>query len=123
SSLWYVPINYATKSDPDFSSANWQPKIWLDKSTVATTATIENANTDWVVLNADARSMCSKYKFYFSTCLMMPCIQFFLCKILISDYYRVLYDNHFFPMILDQLEESHTVISLASRSQMIDDYF
>jgi hypothetical protein len=39
------------------------------------------------------------------------------------DYYRVLYDDHFFALVKAQLEEDHTVFSLSTRSQMIDDYF
>jgi 7-cyano-7-deazaguanine synthase in queuosine biosynthesis len=40
-----------------------------------------------------------------------------------SDYYRVIYDTHFFRLIESQLQENHIVISPSSRSQMIDDYF
>ncbi|OXA63021.1 Aminopeptidase N [Folsomia candida] len=92
--LWFVPISYATKSNPDFSDTNWKPKFWLDNSTASATHLIFGAGTDWIVLNPDARS-----------------------------YYRVLYDAHFFQLINVQLLSDHSVVSLASRSQLIDDYF
>ncbi len=52
--LWYVPIAFASKSNPDFTSV--RPKLWLDKWTLATTKIVEESTDEWIILNPDARS-------------------------------------------------------------------
>lgn len=119
SELWYVPISYASKARPDFSSpANMQPKFWVDKYTLATTKIIEDSTTEWIVVNPDARST------FDDNINQQDIINYVhFCVLLCIGFFRVVYDAHFLSLILDQLTEDHTVISVSSRSQIIDDYF
>ncbi|XP_044586467.1 aminopeptidase N-like [Cotesia glomerata] len=51
---WTIPINYATKSNPDFSSA--LPTLWMNKN--ETTITLPSIDKDdWIILNIQQRSM------------------------------------------------------------------
>lgn len=44
--VWYVPINYASQSNPDFG--NTRKVEWLREGT---TRIIENASKDWIIFN------------------------------------------------------------------------
>lgn len=49
---WTIPINYATKSNPDFSSA--LPTLWMNKN--ETTVTLPAIDKDdWIILNVQQR--------------------------------------------------------------------
>ncbi|KAK0077293.1 hypothetical protein PV325_004171 [Microctonus aethiopoides] len=49
---WKIPLNYATKSNPDFSST--LPTMWFDKN--KDNVTISNVNKDdWIILNIQQR--------------------------------------------------------------------
>ncbi|KAK0167903.1 hypothetical protein PV327_001758 [Microctonus hyperodae] len=49
---WKIPLNYATKSNPDFSST--LPTMWFDKD--KDNVTIPNVNKDdWIILNIQQR--------------------------------------------------------------------
>ncbi|CAD6242385.1 GSCOCG00009475001-RA-CDS [Cotesia congregata] len=51
---WTIPINYATKSNPDFSST--LPTLWMNKN--ETTITLPSINKDdWIILNIQQRAM------------------------------------------------------------------
>lgn len=63
--LWYVPIAYASKQNPDFTSTTGvKPKFWLDKDTLATSKVLEASTNEWIILNPDARSNYTIKGFY-----------------------------------------------------------
>ncbi len=54
---WYIPVSYATKSNPDFSESSWKPKLWMNKNDIVITTNIGGVGAgDWVMLNPDTRS-------------------------------------------------------------------
>lgn len=91
--LWYVPISYVTASNPDFGPDNLRPKDWIDKYTLTRGLVVPNTD-QWIIINPDAKG-----------------------------FFRVLYDEPLTQLIEGQLQTNHRVVSIASRSQIIDDYF
>ena len=115
-SLWWIPINWATKSQPEFSQTT--PKVWLNPQRNHTTIFLdeenyclncfeindisqnitqsENKNTemDWIIIN----------------------IQY-------TGFYRVNYDLQNWQAIAAQLKENHEVIHKFNRAQAINDAF
>lgn len=55
------------------------------------------------------REICSKNNYYY---LVFP-----------VDYYRVLYDDSLHQLVKNLLDSSNGIVSLSSKSQLLDDYF
>jgi len=66
----------------------------LDKTSTFETMSLSTGNSDWVIANVDATA-----------------------------YYRVIYDDHLTRALKTQLDSNPSVISPATRSQIIDDHF
>jgi aminopeptidase N len=94
SSLWWVPINYVVKSNPDFS--NTKPDLWIpaQKSMTLQSGSAPKAwtDSDWVVVNIQE-----------------------------SSYYRVNYDNNLWNLLIEQLNVDFNKIHLLNRAQLVDD--
>jgi aminopeptidase N len=120
--LFHVPISFATASDPAFDGLNLEPKFWIDSKTVLKSQTVEDTN-QWMVYNVDARGIIGtenvqcNIAFEDSVCMYLQYL--YVSK----GYYRVLYDDHFEGLLKEQLQTGHDVISIPSRSQILDDYF
>lgn len=95
SNLWWVPINYATASNPHFTET--KPDFWMEGeksfSLTNTTAPKSWKNTDWIVVNIQE-----------------------------SGYYRVNYDSNLWNLLIKQLNNTdYNQIHLLNRAQLIDD--
>ncbi|KAL7021704.1 hypothetical protein ACKWTF_011988 [Chironomus riparius] len=96
SNIWSIPINYATASNPDFSSTLamefWgaQRTYTLQPSSITKTW----SQGDWIILNIQQ-----------------------------AYYYRVNYDLGLWNLIIEQLNLDYNVIHVRNRAQLIDDAF
>jgi aminopeptidase N len=94
SSLWWVPINYVVKSNPDFT--NTRPDLWMPgQKTVMIESNAQKPWTasDWVIVNIQE-----------------------------SSYYRVNYDNNLWNLLIAQLKgDDFSQIHLLNRAQLVDD--
>lgn len=94
-SLWWIPYNFATANSPDFE--NTRAEGWLPPtrtSTIAQTSAKTWSSADWIVFNKQE-----------------------------TGYYRVLYDDANYDLIVNQLNSNFSKIHLTSRAQLIDDTF
>jgi aminopeptidase N len=95
-SLWWVPINYAVKSNPNFTET--KPDLWMQgQKTVTlnsgTTAPKPWTDSDWVIVNIQE-----------------------------SSYYRVNYDNALWNLLIQDLNsDKFETIHLLNRAQLVDD--
>ncbi|KAK3895772.1 hypothetical protein Pcinc_000525 [Petrolisthes cinctipes] len=88
---WWVPITYTTQDNPDFDATHAED--WIkDTEAQITLADSLPASDKWVIFNLQQ-----------------------------TGYYRVNYDENNWGLLVQQLETDHTVIHVASRSQLIDD--
>lgn len=95
SALWWIPYNFATANNPDFD--NTTAEGWMSPirtSTIAQTSTKTWSASDWIVFNKQE-----------------------------TGYYRVMYDDTNYNLIVNQLNSNFSKIHLTSRSQLIDDSF
>lgn len=95
SALWWIPYNFATSNNPDFD--NTTAEGWMPPirtSTIAQTSTKTWSANDWIVFNKQE-----------------------------TGYYRVIYDDTNYNLIVNQLNSNFSKIHLTSRSQLIDDSF
>jgi aminopeptidase N len=93
SSLWWVPINYVVKSNPDFS--NTKPDLWMPGQktiTIQSSAQKPWTANDWIVVNIQE-----------------------------SSYFRVNYDNNLWNLLIAQLKGDFSQIHLLNRAQLVDD--
>lgn len=94
SSLWWVPINYVVKSNPNFGDT--KPDFWLSGQKTLTlqssSAQKPWTNSDWIIVNIQE-----------------------------SGYYRVNYDDNLWNLLIEQLKEDSTKIHLLNRAQLVDD--
>lgn len=93
--LWWIPYNFATSNNPDF--LNTRAEGWIPATreyTVSQTSTKTWSNEDWIVWNKQE-----------------------------TGYYRVLYDDRNYNLIVNQLNTDFSKIHLTSRAQLIDDSF
>ena len=89
--MWWIPINYASASDPDF--ANTLPSTWMSK--IAKTIIISNitaSDDEWIIINKD-----------------------------LGGFYRVNYDANNWGLIRQQLMTDHEVVVPNNRAQVLDD--
>ncbi|XP_059611792.1 uncharacterized protein LOC132258481 [Phlebotomus argentipes] len=93
---YHVPINYATKRNPDFSDTTLQHIMFPDSDLVVPLNGGEEEldELDWVIVNKRA-----------------------------TYYYRVNYDNQNWHLLSLALRENLTIIDTANRAQLIDDAF
>ena len=94
--IWAIPINYATASDPDFSST-----LAIEFWEVNRTYTLQKSSIskmwsqgDWIILNIQQ-----------------------------AYYYRVNYDLELWNLIIKQLNLEYNVVHVRNRAQLIDDAF
>lgn len=95
SSLWWIPYNFATANNPDFE--NTRAEGWMSPtrtSTISQTSTKTWSSSEWIVYNKQE-----------------------------TGYYRVMYDEANYNLIISQLNRDFSKIHLTSRSQLIDDSF
>lgn len=93
--LWWIPYNFATANNADFE--NTRAEGWMPPtrtSTITQTSTKTWSANDWIVFNKQE-----------------------------TGYYRVLYDDTNYNLIVSQLNSNFSKIHLTSRSQLIDDSF
>lgn len=94
-SLWWIPLNYASASNNDFSNTTAQR--WLSNTvrSITISQTNEWTSDDWVIFNKQE-----------------------------TGYFRVLYDAQNYRMITKDLVDGNlSKIHLTSRSQLVDDAF
>ncbi len=95
SSLWWIPYNFATANNADFE--NTRAEGWIAPtrtSTITPTAAKTWSANDWIVFNKQE-----------------------------TGYYRVMYDETNYNLIVNQLNSNYSKIHLTSRAQLIDDSF
>lgn len=94
--MWWIPVNYYTKSSPAFTST--KADFWIEGTAKTSTASPkEFKENDWVVVNTQQ-----------------------------SGSYRVNYDDTLWNAIITQLNlnaTSHNAIHLFNRAQLIDDSY
>lgn len=94
-SLWWIPLNYVTGNNPDFT--NTLPDFWMkpEKTTSIRneTSTKKWFENDWILFNIKQ-----------------------------TGYYRVNYDKNLWALLIEQLnEKDFTEIHALNRAQLIDD--
>ncbi|XP_017073636.1 aminopeptidase N [Drosophila eugracilis] len=89
--LWYVPINYADYSNPDFRNTEATHYL-LNTSELTIYADLDEAN--WLILNKKS-----------------------------TGYYRVLYDNANYQLVIDALLSRPHKIDPRNRAQLINDLY
>jgi aminopeptidase N len=96
SNLWWIPINFAVGSNPDFQST--KPDFWIPGTrsmTIQGSSSPKKFNsTDWIIANIQQTS-----------------------------FYRVNYDEGLWKLIIEQLENDFEAIHVLNRAQLIDDSF
>lgn len=94
--LWSIPINFATASNPDFSST-LASDFWVATRTYSLQESSKSkmyTQGDWIIVNVQQ-----------------------------AYYYRVNYDLGLWNLIINQLNSEYNVIHVRNRAQMIDDAF
>lgn len=93
--LWWIPYNFATANNPDFQNTRAEGWIPATRTTVVSpTGTKTWSSSDWIIFNKQE-----------------------------TGYYRVMYDQQNYNMIVNQLNDDFPKIHLTSRAQLIDDAF
>ncbi|KAJ8733116.1 hypothetical protein PYW08_001414 [Mythimna loreyi] len=90
---WHVPINWVLSTNPDFSDTS--PQNWIPPAFPARSFDIPGlSNASWYIINKQQ-----------------------------TGYYRVNYDTRNWAALATALNNSHEVIHLLNRAQLIDDAF
>ncbi|XP_045494019.1 aminopeptidase N-like [Colias croceus] len=91
--MWHVPVNWVLSTNPDFSDT--RPLAWVMPNSPALAVDIPGlSNVDWFIVNKQQ-----------------------------TGYYRVNYDVDNWVALAKVLQNSHEVIHLLNRAQLIDDAF
>ncbi|CAG4917258.1 unnamed protein product [Colias eurytheme] len=91
--MWHVPVNWVLSTNPDFSDT--RPLAWVLPNSPALAVDIPGlSNVDWFIVNKQQ-----------------------------TGYYRVNYDVDNWVALAKVLQNSHEVIHLLNRAQLIDDAF
>ncbi|XP_038223211.1 aminopeptidase N-like [Zerene cesonia] len=91
--MWHVPVNWVLSTNPDFTDT--KPQAWVLPNSPALAVDIPGlSNADWFIVNKQQ-----------------------------TGYYRVNYDVDNWVALANVLKNSHSIIHLLNRAQIIDDAF
>lgn len=117
---WEVPLSYYSSSNAMAEAALQRPDFWLRKHQTVISYPIDT--TKWVVFNADAAC---ESKLCVHCIISWQNLDYYVVSVLLV-YYRTVYDNTLFRMLVDQLDsaaDGFRQIRIDNRAILIDDYF